>query len=602
MTRIKHWINGLSVKAKLIFYGYMTIAPVLILVSVAILVVNYKSSLQERQNNDLAGVNTLAESIEMLQTDIKDFSTYICINQEIHNILTADHPEKLSERKRLWLEDAPMQIVQDMIALKGHIKTIAIYPENGVTPYLRGMDGSVYLSTIDDVKQEDIYKETINSKSGIIWRSVAKGAGDTYLTNRDDKVVLYREIFDLSQKKTLGYIVIGVSQTKFQELCNNTVKEQESVLVLDPNAGKLIQTGEVSADVEKYLTGKEFLSQDYRRRDDFFSYGDYDIICRQLNKNSSIICKVVPKYELQMQLHDIAYMPLLLLGAMLVGLLPLLIIISNIFTRPLRKVSDAIRQVSAGDFEQQVEVTTDDEVGEVARCFNKMVVDLKKLIDENYAIKLSEKESELAALQAQINPHFLYNTLDSLYWQATGNGDDEMAENILALSQLFRLALNQGKNEVTVAQEIELISRYLQIQKMRFSKRLNYEIHIEEEMKRRKMPKLLLQPFVENAIVHGFENISTPCYLYVEGSIQNQMLHFEIRDTGIGMRQDQIDAIWEKEPDTYRKQRIGRYAIKNIRERLQLKYHENYRLEINSQVGKGTTVILEIPEGEETCQ
>lgn len=313
------------------------------------------------------------------------------------------------------------------------------------------------------------------------------------------------------------------------------------------------------------------------------------------------MCKISPRYELQMQFLDIAYMPLALLLGMLAGLLPLLLIISNIVTMPLRKVSDAIRKFSDGDFEQQVVVITDDEVGEVAKCFNKMVEDIRALIDENYVKTLAEKESELAALQAQINPHFLYNTLDTLYWQATEEENEEIAENILALSQLFRLALSNGEQEVSVGQEAELISRYLQIQKMRFTKRLDYEVDIDEEIRRIRIPKLILQPFVENAVVHGFENVSTPCRLKVTGRMEQEMLVFQVWDTGIGMRQDQIEAIWEEESRDYAKQRIGRYAIKNIRERLQLRYHDQFSLEIRSSIGKGTVVILRIPYEEGTA-
>lgn len=604
MQKIKHWIRKLSVKQKLIFYSYLTITPVLLLVCIALLIYNYHADMTEHLKSDTRNVNSLAESIDMLQTDIKDFSTYISINQKIHNLLTAEHSAEMAQEsaQKLWLQDAPMQIVQDMIALKGHIKTIAIYPENGMTPYLRGMDGSVYLSNLTDVKQNEIYQKTLQSKSGMIWRSVPKGAGDTYLLNKDNKIVLYREIFDLSRKRSLGYIVIGVSQTKFQELCNNAVKNRsESILVLDPNAGKLLQKGKVDKKLEKYLTQESFLSQDYRTRKTSFTFQNYNIVCQQLDKNSSIVCKIVPKYELQMQILDVAYMPVMLLIGMLTGILPLLMIISNVFTKPLRQVSHAIQKFSEGDFEQQVVVATEDEVGEVAECFNKMVINIRNLIDQNYAITLSEKESELAALQAQINPHFLYNTLDSLYWQATESGNDEVAENILALSQLFRLVLNQGKNIVSVGQEGELVERYLQLQKMRFQKRLHYEVVISEEIKRMPMPKLMLQPFVENAIVHGFENVNTPCQLTVSGWRENDWIHFEIKDTGIGMRQDQIDALWEEEPANYAKQRIGRYAIKNIRERLWLKYHDKYHLEIQSSVGKGTTVILEIPVEEWDC-
>lgn len=604
MKKIRQWINGLSVRAKLVCYGYLTITPVLILICVVLLFHNYRNMWTERLNTNIGNVNTLAESIGVFQTDIKDFTTYICINDEIHRLLTEENIKALNRDAKLWYNEAPMQIVQDMIALKGHIKTIAIYPANGVRPYLRGMDGSVYPDSMEAVKKTKIYEETVESSSGMIWKKVPRGSSETYLASREDKVVLCREIFDLTQKKTLGYIVIGVSEQKFQDLCRNMVQgEKECVIILDPNGGELTRVGKLESKVEKYLKNEAFTKQDYQDRQSHFVYENYDIICRQTGKNASIVCKITPHRRLSMQLLDIVNMPLALLIGMLAGLLPLLLIISNTVTKPLCKVNEAIKKFSAGDFEQQVEVETNDEIGEVARCFNKMVEDIRMLIDRNYVITLREKESELAVLQAQINPHFLYNTLDSLYWQATGAGNDEIAESILALSQLFRLVLNQGKSEVTVGQETELVSRYLQIQKMRFSRRLSYDICVDPSVMNAKIPKLILQPFVENAIVHGFENVSTPCFLRVSGGKVQGKIRFEIQDTGIGMRQDQIDALWEEEPEQYAKQRIGRYAIKNIRERLKMKYQDRFDLKIESSVGKGTTVILTVPyEEEKLCR
>lgn len=596
MKKIKQWVNQLSVKMKLIFYGYLIITPVLILICAVLLFYNYNKDLESRLENDRSSVNALAESIFVLQSDIKDFSTYFCINDEVHALLTAKNAEELNKNAKLWLEAAPMQIVQDMVALKGHIKTIGIYPENGVRPYLRCMDASAYVPDLETVKKTAVYRDTLASDNGILWRSVSKYDKETYNTNRSDKLVLYRGIFDLTQKKTLGYIVIGVSQEVFQKLGEGILhSDREGVLILDKFGGELSRSGSIPTQVAEYLKSDDFIKEDYRERKHNFTFGDYQVVCSQKEKNSSIIVKVVPRYSRQMQLTDIAYMPITLMIGVLLGLLPLLLIISNIVTRPLKRVSEAIVKFSTGDFDQRVEVETRDEVGEVAECFNKMVEDIKSLIDENYVITLQEKESELAALQAQINPHFLYNTLDSLYWQATEADNDEIAESILALSQLFRLVLSQGKKEVTVAQEIELVSRYLQIQKMRFSRRLHYEINVADEVKSAYIPKLILQPFVENAIVHGFENVSIPCYLTVTGSLDKGKIRFEIKDTGIGMRQDQIDDIWEEEPTQYARQRIGRYAIKNIKERLELRYHGDFELEIQSDVGKGTTVILCIP-------
>ena len=602
MINLRQKINSLSVKKKLVFYGYLTITPVLVVVCIVLLFSNYNKVLNQRLENDLSSVNALAYSINVLQGDIKDFSTYICINNDVRKLLSVNRQsekEQKNQNAKLWLEEAPMQIVQDMMAIKGHCDTIAIYPENGIRPYLRCMDGSSYISQMDIIRDTDIYKETIESDNGMVWKSVSKGSGDTYITNRSDKIVLYREIFDMARKKTLGYIVIGASQEQFKDLCENVVKDGEGVIILDKNGGELSRVGKIDEDVETYLKSDIFMKKSYKDRENHFSYGNFDVVCNQISENASIVCKIVPRYRLQMQVFDVAYMPIMLLLGMLVGLMPLLLIISNIVTKPLSKVSEAIRKFSTGDFEQRVEVTTNDEVGEVAKCFNRMVGDIKKLIDENYVITLKEKESELTALQSQINPHFLYNTLDSLYWQATEVGNDEIAESILALSQLFKLVLSRGSKEVTVGHEIELISRYLQIQKMRFTKRLNYSVEVDESIIKAKIPKLIIQPFVENAIVHGFENVSVPCNLKVTGKREGSNIRFEIKDTGIGMRQDQIDAIWEEESAQYSKQRIGRYAIKNIRERLELKYDGKFTLDIQSAVGKGTTVILIIPFEEE---
>lgn len=263
--------------------------------------------------------------------------------------------------------------------------------------------------------------------------------------------------------------------------------------------------------------------------------------------------------------------------------------------RPVTEMLDKVKKVGRGNFDVLPVSAEIVEIEELDQGINKMAHRISGLLENVRQEKEMQHLTELQLIQAQVNPHFLYNTLDSLYWQAMEQDNEEIAESILALSQLFRLVLSQGKREVTVGQETELVSRYLQIQQMRFSRRLQYEVTVEDAVKQEKIPKLILQPFVENAIVHGFENVSTCCKVTVTAAQRKNRMHFEITDTGIGMSQSQIDEIWEEEPDAYRKQRIGRYAIKNIRERLERRYKEDFILEIKSEVGKGTTVILELP-------
>jgi two-component system sensor histidine kinase YesM len=243
-----------------------------------------------------------------------------------------------------------------------------------------------------------------------------------------------------------------------------------------------------------------------------------------------------------------------------------------------------------------VQVATHDEVGEVAECFNRMVSDIRELINRNDICEIREKESELSALQAQINPHFLYNTLDSLYWQAMNSGNEDLAETIFALSQLFRLVLNQGRKEVAAAQEVELVTRCLQIEKFRFGERLCYDIEVEEDVKKAVIPELILQPFAEYAVVHGLENVEHPCKITVTGSREQENVLFVIADNGAGMTKEQVQALFEKETEKkYAKQRGVRFAIRNIRERLQLRYGDRFSLEIESQKGEGTRVMLRVP-------
>lgn len=591
----------MSIRQKIIFYVYLVISPILIFIMMAIMITTYKDTKSQQIEADSNVVKSLDNSISVIQTEISDLSVYICINDNIRKILTDDDIEAKNKNSRLWYNDAPMKMIQDIIALKGYIKTMAIYPENGVNPYLRCIDSSVQLASIETVRETAAYKKAIEKKGDIIWERVNRDQGEIYLTNYTDKIVMYREIYDLSKKNRLGYLVMGVNADKYTDLCKNAIQQDnEGIIVFSSEGSELTRYGTIDEEIAAYITAEEYLQQDYRKRPVHFEYGAYNVYCSSQQKKGIIVCKMVPKKNSSRQLYSILLTPVLILIGMLMGLWPLLELISNIISRPLRKVCTAMKEFQDGDFNQQVVVESRDEVGEVAACFNQMVLSIKELIDNNYVMALKEKESELTALQAQINPHFLYNTLDSLYWRTLEDGNEELGEDILALSQLFRLVLGQGKGIISVEMEEQLIRNYLHIQKMRFSKRLEYEIDIQSEIREEMIPKLILQPFVENAIVHGFENSESGGSVKVTGRSENGYLVFTVKDNGIGMTQEQIEGIWNvEELGRYSSQRIGRYAIKNVKERLELKYKKNCELTIESKPDEGTRVTIKIPrEGE----
>jgi len=597
MGKLRKRIQNMGIKQKLIFYCYLITTPILLLISTAMVFRNYYETLDAQAEVNAKSVQGLAENIDVLQTDMEDMSTYLYINQDVIQILTAPNADELNQDAQLWLNDAPMKMIQDMVALKGYIKTIAIYPENGVNPYLKSIDASAYIRDMEVIRKSDTYNRALEEKGRVVWRLVKKESNDTYLSSRTDKLVLYREIFDLTKKEPLGYVVIGASAEKFMDLCETSLQQGEGIMILSEDGEELIRCGDLDEKTIAYLMEEEFLAGDYRGKVIGETIGNNNIYYIQKEKGAAIVCKVVPKNTIAGMIGSIIATPMALLAGFMVGLYPVLIFVSNIISKPLKRLCEAMERFKEGDFEQQIQVDTKDEVGEVSEGFNRMVTDIKALIEQNYVLALNEKESELRALQAQINPHFLFNTLDCLYWKAEESGNEEISEDIMSLSQLFRLVLGQGTGVTTVSTERDMLETYLHIQKMRFEKRLTYQIGIEEELLSQPIPKLILQPFVENAVVHGFEKNQGECLLTVIGRRIGSDMQFEIKDTGDGMTQDQIDKIWNA-PDakSYSGQRIGRYAIKNVKERLELKYGKGgFLLKIDSEPGKGTRVTVRIP-------
>lgn len=271
-------------------------------------------------------------------------------------------------------------------------------------------------------------------------------------------------------------------------------------------------------------------------------------------------------------------------------------IVATHITKPIWMLKEKMLETAEGNLNAYIEEYHENEFGILERQYNTMLKEIRELLKKSTEDQQNLKKAELKALQSQINPHFLYNTLDSLYWQAVNEGDEGIADDIIALSNLFRLVLGQGRGIISVENEKSLVEQYLHLQKMRFSDNLEYKVEMSDEILERKIPKLILQPFVENAVVHGYEKTGERCLVSVMGWHEDNWLIFKISDDGTGMTETQLKEIWEV-PDEkrYAGQRIGRYAIRNVKERLDLMYHSNFVLEIESKQGKGTCVTIKIP-------
>ncbi len=595
MRRIKEKIRDISIGKRIIFYTYIIIIPILILICIAVTGYRYYVSQAEYRISQKTGMNNLALSLNILEEDVRYLSLNLAINQEIQEVLTAKNAETLNSDAQLWQHQTPVQMIEDIMALKGYIKTLSIYTENGVFPYLRCIDASSsYISDLDELKSTSVFQKAVELRGKGLWVSVEKGSSEIYQANRSEKLVLCRAIFNQSQSTLLGYLTIGISQETVEELCRSVLEsDEDGILLLDKNGNEIISYGYVDEAVRQYLQEENLAaSANYYGRK-----GKWAICTGPSSDGGWTVCKIMPRKGFWSLLDEVVYIPLLILVSMAIASWPVVEAFSKQISKPLQTVCDAMVQFRQGDFEQQVAIQTKDEVGQVAACFNQMVTDIRELINKNYIMVLKERESELAILQAQINPHFLYNALDSIYWQATGEGDEATAESIYELAQLLRLVLGQGKRLVTVEMEIELLHRYLEIQKLRFQKQMEYRIDAKPEVLHVMIPKLILEPFVENAVIHGMQsNHKADFMVTVTAKKEGEDLEFLIRDTGVGMNETQLRNIWETDQEkAFTGQKIGRYGIRNVKERLELEYGKKFSLDITSRIGEGTLVSIRIP-------
>ncbi|NHN35390.1 sensor histidine kinase [Paenibacillus agricola] len=277
----------------------------------------------------------------------------------------------------------------------------------------------------------------------------------------------------------------------------------------------------------------------------------------------------------------------------------LILLISRSLHTRLITLLKHMKKVKNQNFELIVSNRHNDEVGQLTEEFNRMTMKIKLLIEDVYVagiqkqnLELQRKQAQLNALQSQINPHFLFNALETIRMRSLIKNETETAKIIKNMAKIFRKSLTWGKDWVTIEEEMDLIMCFLEIQKYRFGDKLAFDIHVEQEAYRYKIPKMCFLPFVENASIHGLESIQGKGLVELHIHHSNEMLTFLLRDNGIGIPQDKLNGILSHLQDEDIGESIG---IKNVFIRLKLYYGDNFQFTIESIAGTGTAVRISIP-------
>ncbi len=437
-----------------------------------------------------------------------------------------------------------------------------------------------------------------------------------YASNRryEDMInsVVSASQFNLDFKKDFDYetylLIVG-NKTLEESNLNDMIKEASDIVMGLEKLTDSPRNSSYLASVKKYLTNLENYS--VRIEENLIEGNKYEENIEIWENDIQIVTSLVQETIFQYiyyELRDIQasrteyqafFMDMLKFsGIAFVGILLMLIFLSYFIPlsiiRPIKRLGEVTDQVAKGNLSIRSDVKTGAEVGMLSESLNSMIDKINELLEQVKVEQIQLRKAEFELLQSQINPHFLYNTLDAIIWLAEAGEQKKVVNMVGSLSDFFRASLNQGKDIVSLKEELNHVRSYLEIQQVRYQDILQYEINIPRELEQCLIPKITIQPLVENALYHGIKNKRGQGKIIISGSKDSEGAVIQVFDNGIGIKEERLNeiikGITNKTPTEN-----GIYGLYNINERIRLNFGEKYGISIESRYSEGTKAKILLP-------
>lgn len=580
------FFGKMKIKHKILLYFFITIIiPYLLFGS--LLFYNYYNIYEKKVKELITSNVTLAQqNLNYNLQKIDKLTKHISYSSKIQGFL--------NKKKKIVRESYKTINIYPNLK-KSNLLAMSLYTLTGDNIY-----SSIYFDTFpvtsinnnffDIMKNSDGKLKLLKVKNGLYFKP---------------SIAFAREIYSIQNQnfqELIGFSVFYLEQDIFKSLYYSLKWENKTYfLIMDQNGNTL------STDVDIPVQRDDFISLIRGNKGDHLNYrGKKYLFTQSITDPMQLkIIGLIPYDQITdkiLPLIKTNLIYLLLCSLFLIGVSSLISFNTN---KRLNRLGKAMEKVKKEEnFNVKVNDKGGDEISLLTCQFNSMVDKLKELIKENYEVKIHEKElkflekeAQLNALQQQINPHFLYNTLEAIKWMAYKKGAQDISEMATALGKFFRGSITKTNTFVTVEEEINHLKNYIYIQNLRYRNKFKTIIDIEEKTEKYKLPKLILQPIVENCIIHGLENLENGGEIIVKSFVKKDMIYFHIKDTGVGISQDKLQAIREKlkNGDDVRKSNKSSIGLKNVYKRLKLYFGENSSFKIKSKQGTGTLIIISMP-------
>lgn len=534
------------------------------------------------------------KNIEKIQEDLEEY--FGSIEKTFDNIST-------SYDINMYYSGKNSSSVDKFIAMHNMQKSFQNAFESklsGTTVLLVSKEGEISVNNNDvltkewkEIKQNEVFNEARKNNRKLCYSYVDEGF--TYAT-KSSSIILGVKALRNMNNKLYGYGVILIPDSELDNFYRYGENQYNSISIIDSN-GMIVsstdkyQIGETDTELQKITN--EMLEKEITVEKMEKNAKTNMVLCKKIPYVDYSLCFTVDANEAIESLYNIS--TLMWYIAIITGavLLVIYILIRRTMS-PLRQLGRKMSYVAKGDFNQYAEVTGDGEIQELAKSYNRMLHDINHYVDSIIEIQKQKRQAEIHALQMQINPHYIYNTLTSIKWLIMQGDTVKSTKAIDAFIKLLRSTISKSDEYISVEEEIENLKNYMYINEIRYGEKIKTEFFISiNEPDQLMIPKMILQPFIENAFFHGFpEGQNGEIFVCVREKAEKLIV--EIIDNGVGMDERQVNEL-ENGKSSRKSEHFTGIGINNIRDRLKLIYENQYELKIKSSLGEGTTVTVVLP-------
>lgn len=573
--RLINFYKIMTIKRK-VFIILATLVLIISMLSFLLLQVTFKVYDRQLINNSSEILNIYSTNIENELRKVESLSFAVLTSNQTQEYLSTINKKK-SSYERYDAISRMEDILRNQSQTEGYISSISLVDING-NMYTVGNSTITITNTI----QKEIMKRLDEKSSGLVWM---EPQGD------HKNFILARKIRSISNFKVIGTLIIRVDADNLVNSVSNMSPQYKANLIILSENKKMIYkdkkiTSEKAIDIGLNNVSNEIYNVDGKKfllNREVSGYSNWTYVNFLSYEN------IFKNIKLMRTIMFVCFLMIFILAvSMGLGF-------ASSITKPIITLSKKMKKVENGNFNtMETDKISDDkcdEMGQLNNDFIVMVNKINELIKENYTKQILVKETELRALQSQINPHFLYNTLDSINWIAKANKQDKISLMVRSLSNLFRASIASSDSIIKIDDELRLLNDYITIQKIRYEERLDFNDLVGEDIKDCYILKMILQPLVENSIKYGLEQLTGVCKITIKSQKQSDFFEIIVSDNGIGMTKEFLRELEIGE----NKSRSTGIGIKNIDARIKLFFGEEFGISVKSQLSEGTTVIVRIP-------